>query len=137
MERFFPFRFNHSFSVSQVEDFINTSSLTALSSVPVQLLIYVMDEPTCGLAPVIFPLQRCFDAQINVSISFNVSAMTRCDPTISDIDSFVVTSSIDGMNVTDTIESTTNTSISYVTFTWRPSTSQLGPQQLCLVVFSE
>ena len=96
-----------------------------------------MDEPTCGLAPVIFPLQRCFDAQVNVLISFNVSAFTRCDPTISDIDSFVVSSTIDGMNVTDTITSTTNASVSYVTFTWRPSTTQMGSQQLCLVVFSE
>ena len=51
-----------------------------MSSVPVQFLIYVMDTPDCGLAPIIFPLSRCFDVQVGVSISFNISAMTLCDP---------------------------------------------------------
>ena len=106
-----------------------------MSSVPVQLLIYVMPQQTCGLAPVIFPLQRCFDAQVNVSISFNISALTLCDPTVSDIDTFVVTNAIAGMNLTDTIASTINSSVSYITFTWRPTTSQIGPQLYYVSLF--
>jgi len=110
--------------------------MTPLSSVPVQLLIYVMDVPTCGLAPVILPFPRCMEVQVGVSISFNISAMTRCDPNVSDIDSIIVSSGIIGMNSSDTIESTTNASISYNIFTWTPTASQIGSQQLCVMAFT-
>src|SRR4051794_34841825 len=106
-----------------------------MSSVPVQLLIYVQAEPTCGLAPIIFPLSRCFDAQVGVSISFNISAMTLCNPNISDIDTIFVSTGISGMNESDTFTSLTNASVSYITFTWKPTSSQLGSQQLCVIAF--
>ncbi len=108
-----------------------------MSSVPVQLLIYVMDQPTCGLPPVMLPLKRCFDAQVGVSISFNMSAMTLCNPNISDIDTITFSNGIDGMNVSDTTDSLTNASVSYATFTWTPVISQLGPQQLCVIAYTE
>ena len=108
-----------------------------MSSVPVQILIYVMDEPFCGLAPIIFPLTRCFDAQVNVPITFDISAFTPCDPTVSDVNTITISTAPDGVNLTETETSPTNTSISFATFTWRPSTSQLGPQQLCVIAFSE
>ena len=108
-----------------------------MSSTPVQLLIYVMEQPTCGLAPVILPLTRCFDAQVNVSISFNISAMTRCNPNISDIDTIMTINTIPGMNMSDPIDSLTNASVSYVTVTWKPQLSQLGPQPICFITYTE
>ena len=116
---------------------MNSSSTTPMSSVPVQLLIYVMDTPTCGLAPIILPLSRCMEVQVGVTISFNISAMTRCDPDVSDIDTIIISTAILGMNSSDTIESTTNASISYNTFVWKPTASQIGSQQLCVIAYSE
>ena len=116
---------------------MNSSSTTPMSSVPVQLLIYVMDTPTCGLAPIILPLSRCMEVQVGVTISFNISALTRCDPAVSDIDSMIFPLSIYEMNTTDIIKSATNASISYTTFTWQPSSDQLGSNRLCLAAVSE
>ncbi len=104
-----------------------------MSSVPVQFLIYVMDQPTCGLAPEILPLELCFDLQVGVSISFNMSAMTLCNPNISDINNIIISNSIVGMNVSNTNNYLTNESVSYATFIWTPLSSQLGSQQLCVL----
>jgi hypothetical protein len=41
------------------------------------------------------------------------------------------------MNVSDTTDSLTNASVSYATFTWTPVISQLGPQQLCVIAYTE
>lgn len=107
-----------------------------MSSVPVHFLIYVVDQQTCGLAPVILPLTRCLEAQVGVSISFNISAMTLCNPNISNIDTITFTSAPTGVNMTDTF-STSNATVSYATFTWTPLPSQVGQQQLCVIVFTE
>jgi hypothetical protein len=107
-----------------------------MSSVPVQFLIYVMDQPTCGLAPVILPLELCFDVQVGVSISFNISAMNLCNPNISDINNIIISNSIVGMNVSDTNNYPTNESVSYATFIWTPLASQLGLQQLCVLAYT-
>ncbi|CAF5073557.1 unnamed protein product, partial [Rotaria sp. Silwood1] len=45
----------------QVEDFIDGTSTTPLSSVPVQFLIYVQAQPACSKEPVIIPLDRCLE----------------------------------------------------------------------------
>jgi hypothetical protein len=119
-----------------VEDFINKASLTPMSSVPVQFLIYVMAQPACGLAPVILPLKVCLDAQVGVSISFNMSAMTLCNPNVSNVDSIFVATGIAGMNVNNVTSSLANESVSYVTFTWTPLASQLGSQQLCVIAYT-
>jgi hypothetical protein len=108
-----------------------------MSSVPVQFLIYVIAQPACGLAPVMLPLDLCFDVQVGVSISFNMSAMTLCNPNISYIDSVFVASGIAGMNVSNTTSYPTNESVSYITFTWTPLTSQLGSQQLCVIAYTK
>jgi hypothetical protein len=108
-----------------------------MSSVPVQFLIYVMPQPACGLAPVMLPLDLCFDIQVGVPISFNMSTMTLCNPNISDINSIIVTYGIVGMNMSDTNNYPTNQSVSYTTFTWTPLVSQLGSQQLCVIAYTE
>lgn len=116
---------------------MNTTTLTPMSSVPVQFLIYVMDQPTCGLAPIISPLDRCLEVQVAVSIIFNISAMTLCDPVISAVDTILVTSGPSGVNSSDTTNLPSNASISYSTITWTPVSSQLGSQQLCFTAYSE
>ena len=108
-----------------------------MSSIPVQLLIYVMAQPTCGLAPVINPLSRCLDVQVGVLITFNLSAVTLCNPNISGVNTIMATTDISGMNLSDTIDSLTNGSVSYSTIIWTPQTSQLGSQQFCTVAYSE
>jgi hypothetical protein len=107
-----------------------------MSSVPVQFLIYVIAQPACGLAPVMLPLDLCFDVQVGVPISFNMSAMTLCNPNISNINSIIVVSGISGMNVSNATSYPTNKSVSYVSLTWTPLTSQLGSQQLCVIAYT-
>jgi hypothetical protein len=120
-----------------VEDFINTTSNVSMSSIPVQFLIYVMPTPVCGLAPEMLPFSRCFDAEIGVQISFNVSAVTLCDPNVSGVNTILVTSTLAGVNFSDTNDSPTNASVGYATITWTPQASELGLQQLCTVAYSE
>jgi hypothetical protein len=108
-----------------------------MSSVPVQFLIYVMPQPACGLAPVMLPFDSCLDVQVGVQISFNMSAMTLCNPNVSNVNNIFVASGISGMSVNNLTESSTNASVSYVTFTWTPSASQLGSQQLCVLAYTE
>lgn len=108
-----------------------------MSSVPVQFLIYVMDQPMCGSAPVIVPLTGCLDALVGVPISFNISAVNLCNPNISEIVDMIVVNSISGMNMSNLTDSSTNASISYVTFTWEPQMSQIGSQQLCVMAITQ
>ncbi|CAM4890519.1 unnamed protein product [Rotaria socialis] len=63
----------------QVEDFINKSSTTPMSSIPVQFLIYVMPALTCTSSPIILPVTGCLEFQIGVSASFNLSAINLCN----------------------------------------------------------
>lgn len=119
-----------------MEDYIDSASTTPMSSVPVQFLIYVMGEAICGLAPTIIPPTGCFDAQVGVPISFNISAVMPCMPNISEIDVIKLASGPSGVNVSDTFN-TSNATVSYATFTWTPLASQLGPQQFCFIAYSE
>jgi hypothetical protein len=108
-----------------------------MSSVPVQFLIYVVNQSACGLAPVMLPLNLAFGVQVGVPISFNMSAMTLCNPNISYVDTISVASGIAGMNVSNTTSYPTNESVSYVTFTWTPLTNQLGSQKLCVIAYTK
>jgi hypothetical protein len=46
------------------------------------------------------------------------------------------TVSINGMTVSNLVNSTTNTSLAYVTLTWTPQTSQIGLQEFCVVAYT-
>jgi hypothetical protein len=107
-----------------------------MSSVPVQFLIYVLPQPTCSNKPIIFPLDGCLEVEVGVSVSFNISAMNLCDPSVATLSTIVVSSGIDGMTNGNLITSTTNSSISYVTFTWTPLANQVGSQQLCTIAYT-
>ena len=97
-----------------------------MSSIPVQFLVYIIDTPPCGLAPVILSPNVCLDVQVSIPVTFNISALTLCDPNVSDINSIEITHSIPGMSMSNITSSITNTSVSYATFNWIPQTNQLG-----------
>ncbi len=107
-----------------------------MSSVPVQFLIYVLPQPTCSNKPIIFPLSGCLEVQVGVSVSFNISAINLCNSTWITLSTIIVSSGITGMTNGNLINSTTNASISYITFTWTPQANQVGSQQLCTVAYT-
>jgi hypothetical protein len=107
-----------------------------MSSVPVQFLIYVLPTPNCSIAPIIFPVNGCLEVQVGVSMSFNLFAMNLCNQTIANLTDIVVSSGINGMTITNLTSSPTNSSLSYVTFTWTPQANQVGSQQLCTIAYT-
>ena len=121
----------------KVEDFINSTSMTAMSSVPVQFLIYVMPEPACSQAPIIIPLAGCLELTVGVSKTFTLFAMNLCDPNVANIADIIVSQGITGMQVGNLTTWATNASLVYVTLTWTPQLSQMGPQQLCTTAYTE
>jgi hypothetical protein len=106
-----------------------------MSSVPVQFLIYVL-TPNCLQAPVVIPLTGCLEAQVNVPVTFTLYAMNYCNRTVSIITNILPTVSINGMTVSNLVNSTTNTSLAYVTLTWTPQASQIGSQEFCVVAYT-
>lgn len=108
-----------------------------MSSIPLQFLVYTIAAPSCGLPPVILPPDICVNVQLHTPVTFNISAMTLCDPNISGISTITVSNSIDGMHMSSTTDSLTNASLSYVTFHWIPETKQLGLQLLCVIAYSK
>jgi hypothetical protein len=108
-----------------------------MSSTPVQFLIYVMPQPTCSDAPVIIPLGGCLEVTVNVSISFNISVLNLCNPNVTAIADIIVSSESVGIQGDTLTNSLMNASLSYKTFTWTPQATQLGPQQLCVIAYTE
>ena len=107
-----------------------------MSSVPVQFLIYVMPLPSCSNKPVFFPLDHCSEVQVGVTITFNVSALNLCNPSVATLSAIVVSSGINGMTSGNLTVSTANSSIGYMRFTWTPQVNQIGSQQLCVVAYT-
>ncbi|CAF5165102.1 unnamed protein product, partial [Rotaria sp. Silwood1] len=80
---------------------------------------------------------RCLEAQVGISLSFNLYVMNLCDPNVATLADLVVSSDITGMTKGNLINSATNTSLSYVTFTWTPQANQVGEQQLCTIAYTD
>jgi len=106
-----------------------------MSSVSIQFLILVI-TPNCSQAPVVIPLTGCLDVQVNVPVTFTLYAMNYCNRTVSIITSLLPTVSIDGMTVSNLVNSTTNTSLVYVTLTWTPQSNQIGSQEFCAAAYT-
>jgi hypothetical protein len=102
-----------------------------MSSVSVQFLIYVLPTPKCSLLPLFDPITDCLEAQINVSMTFDLYVQNLCDPDISYITDIVLSTPIIGMQI-----SNITSSYAYITFTWIPLTNQIGSQQLCTIAFT-
>jgi hypothetical protein len=121
----------------KVEDFINTTSTTPMSSVPVQFLISVIAEPNCTEAPVIIPLTGCLEVSVGVLETIDIYALNLCDSNITGFADIFLVYSSDGMQLSNLTGSSTNASLFYKTLTWTPQANQIGPQQMCLVAYTE
>ena len=108
-----------------------------MSSIPVQFLIYVQSEPVCTRPPVIVPINGCMEVIVNVAISFNVTVINNCNLSIAILADLMITRNIDGIQVDYLSDSQIDASISYATFYWIPHSTQIGPQQLCMIVYTE
>jgi hypothetical protein len=119
-----------------VEDFIDNTSTTPMSSVPVQFLVYVLPQPSCTIVPLILPVSGCLEVQVGVPMSIKLYAMNFCNLTIANLTDIVVSSGINGMSAGNLTSVSTNTSLSYVTYTWTPQADQVGYQELCTIAFT-
>ncbi|CAF2233481.1 unnamed protein product [Rotaria magnacalcarata] len=119
----------------QVEDFINTTSNSPMSSVPVQFLIYVQPTPVCSIAPVMIAMTDCLEVQTNVSKNFTLYIMNLCNSTAT-ITEVIQSKTITGMTASSVKNSTTNTSLAYITLSWTPQASQIGTQELCAYAYN-
>ena len=107
-----------------------------MSSVPVQFLIYVLPTPTCSLLPVLLPLTSCLELQVGIPINITLYAMNLCGTSAS-ITDIIVSKAITGMVAGNLINSTTNSSLVYVIFTWTPQLNQIGSQEMCTIAYNE
>lgn len=107
-----------------------------MSSVPVQLLIYVQPQPTCSSPPLALPLDGCTEVQAGVPISFSLYAMNLCTPAVATIAAIVVSSAINGISASNLMSVPTNSSLTYVTYSWTPQTNQVGDQKMCVIAYT-
>lgn len=125
------------FILIQVEDFINETSTTPLSSVPVQLLIYVLPEPSCPLAPTIMPLEECLEVGVGVNKTFDLYVYNPCASVGIGLNEIFVSKSIPGLQMTNLTVVPSNTSLSYTQMSWQPQSNQVGLQELCTTAYTE
>lgn len=118
----------------QVEDFINSTSMEPMSSVPVQFLIQVLPAPQCSSPPILSLSEMCMEVQVGVSISFDILAINQCGSNIIVAD-IVVAVNIPGI-LPGNITQAPDESYATVGYTWTPLSSQLGPQTFCTVAFT-
>jgi hypothetical protein len=108
-----------------------------MSSVPVQFLIYVMDDPTCSDPPEIIPLTGCLDVPVGVPRSLNISVENMCYLEDANVTDIVVSTPITGMNAGPLTVSSNDPSVVYTIFTWTPQANQIGDHQFCTIAFTE
>ena len=114
-----------------VEDFLNESSTTALSSVPVQFLVEIVDEPNCLSSTSIgSDAPELFRIPVGSLFQLTLFLDTQCPGvTISD----VFRMSPLNMYKSDVIQnSTTNTTT--MVESWIPTIDQIGFHMYCAVV---
>ncbi|UJR07628.1 hypothetical protein I4U23_011917 [Adineta vaga] len=117
-----------------VEDFINSSSTTALSSVPVQFLVYVISASSCSALPEIIGLpleQSCMPIRVGQTLISQLKAQNNCGPNVTIVD--ISTLSFAGMIASNITKE--NSTIYYKTLTWTPTIAQLGYQLMCAMAF--
>ena len=113
-----------------MEDFINSTSTTPLSSVPVQFLVQVVDPPSCVTLPEIVgipPEDSCTPVIVGQTCSSQFIAINYCGGSVIIED--IATLSFAGV-IQDNITNQ-NSTIFYKSFTWTPTSAQLGYQVMC------
>ena len=112
----------------QVEDFINTTSLIPMSSVPVQFLIYVYMPKNCPIPSVTSPTS-CVGVQVGVAYTFNLTAINNCGAS-SNISDIAIQGFL-GITRGPLTQITPNRTIYTMRITYTPTISQVGVQVLC------
>lgn len=107
-----------------------------MSSVPVQLLIYVQGSPNCSVEPIIVPLNICREVQVGVFASFDLYVQNLCNPVVSVIGDIVILNPISGMNDSVLRNVSGNPAMSSITLTWKPQSNQVGQQLFCATAFT-
>ena len=85
----------------------------------------------------ILPLTDCLQVQANVSVSFILYAMDFCDAATSTITDIIPITFIHGLTISRLVNSTTNSSLVYVTLTWTPQSDQIGSQEFCAGAYTK
>ena len=118
----------------QVEDFINSTSTTPLSSVPVQFLVQVVNPPSCVTPPEIVgipPEDSCTPVIVGETYSSELIAINYRGGSVVIED--VATLSFAGVIQSNITKQ--NSSYFYKSFTWTPTSAQLGYQVMCAMAF--
>ncbi|CAF5007080.1 unnamed protein product, partial [Rotaria sp. Silwood1] len=115
----------------QIEDYYDSSSITPMSSVPIQFLFYAYtpSASACATRPAIIgdrPNRACIGVPIGVQLSETVIVQTYC--TGQNIVDFVTSSPI---GMTHSAISNPSTNLWTMTLTWTPQSTQSGPQGFC------
>ncbi|CAF4149538.1 unnamed protein product, partial [Rotaria sordida] len=116
-----------------VEDFVNASSTTPLSSVPHQILVYVSYRPTntCTTRPSITDLRRrnlaCYALSVGYSINFIILSTVNCRN--DSIVEFISTSPFRVQKGNIFQQSNYTWAVS---FSWTPLNNQTGLQPFCI-----
>ncbi|CAF4000828.1 unnamed protein product [Rotaria sordida] len=118
-----------------VEDFINSSSTTPLSSVPVQFLVQVVNSPACTIPPEIVGIpveEACIPVKVGQTFNSQLIAINNCGSGVTIAD--IATLSFAGIAKGNIVK--LNTTTYYKTLSWTPTTSQLGFQVMCAMAFN-
>jgi hypothetical protein len=113
-----------------VEDFINETSTSPLSAVPVQFLVQVVGPAACNILPEIIGIPEedsCTSVIVGQQFTSELLAVNNCGPTVTIAD--ISTLSFSGM-VKGNLAAI-NSSLYYETLTWTPTSAQLGYQLMC------
>ncbi|CAF1022594.1 unnamed protein product [Rotaria sordida] len=117
-----------------VEDFINSTSTTPLSSVPVQFLVQVVEQSLCSNPPTIIgipPKESCIVAITGQTFSSQLIAINNCGSNVTIID--ITIFAFLGMTRGNVIQ--LNITTYYANLSWTPTDSQIGYQLLCAMAF--
>ncbi|CAF3638028.1 unnamed protein product [Rotaria socialis] len=112
-----------------VEDFINSSTTTPLSSVPIQFLVEIVAPPPCTILPEVYELSEapCTPIIVGQTYTSQIIAINYCGANVNISD--IVTLPFPGMIRGNLIQY--NSTVYYATISWTPTINQLGYQVTC------
>ncbi|CAF1268736.1 unnamed protein product, partial [Didymodactylos carnosus] len=114
----------------QVEDYLDSTSTTAFSSVPVQFLVYVIQEPSCPSPTVFssFTTDACISVQVGQTLVIPLFAESYCSTAdITDIGTLSFPIVLKGSFIQ------LNSTVWTVNLTYTPTASEIGLQILCAI----
>ena len=130
--------FTGDYSVAlQVEDFLSSTDIIPLSSVPVQFVVRVQNiisNPPCSSQPEFVGTtpsdEACIAVPFNTLWNATITARVSSSCTAHYIADFVTASPL-GMKKSDLVQSSDNPGERQMNVTWTPTHSQFGPNIFC------